>query len=119
MARWSLRGGYGIFYDSGTLIENSALYFNPPYFTLQLFFPGAQPLRLENPFPAGRGFTPRATVNTLDPERADGIHAAGQPRRSKRNFARHLDRGPLRHVVRRQPGAEAQHESAAAGSGTD
>ena len=26
-----LRGGYGIFYDSGTLIENSALYFNPPY----------------------------------------------------------------------------------------
>ena len=62
-----LRGGYGIFYDSGTLIENSALYFNPPEFTLQLFFPGAQPLRLDNPFPAGRGFSPRATVNTLDP----------------------------------------------------
>ena len=34
-----LRGGYGIFYDSGTLIENSALYFNPPYWQLQLFFP--------------------------------------------------------------------------------
>jgi hypothetical protein len=62
-----LRGGYGLFYDSGTLIENSALYFNPPEFTLQLFFPGAQPLRLENPFPVGRGISPRATVNTLDP----------------------------------------------------
>ena len=62
-----LRGGYGMFYDSGTLIEHSALYFNPPEFTLQLFFPGAQPLRLENLFPAGRGFSPRATVNTLDP----------------------------------------------------
>ena len=62
-----VRGGYGIFYDSGTLIENSALYFNPPEFTLQLFFPGAQPLRLDNPFPAGRGISPRATVNTLDP----------------------------------------------------
>jgi hypothetical protein len=61
------RGGYGIFYDSGTLIENSALYFNPPYFTLQLFVPGAQPLRLENPFPAGRGFSPRAAINTIDP----------------------------------------------------
>ena len=37
-----LRGGYGLFYDSGTLIENSALYFNPPYFALQLFFPFAR-----------------------------------------------------------------------------
>ena len=62
-----LRGGYGVFYDSGTLIEHSALYFNPPEFTLQLFFPGPQPLRLDNLFPAGRGFSPRATVNTLDP----------------------------------------------------
>ena len=40
--RWLLRGGYGIFYDSGTLIENSALYFNPPFFSLQLFFPGSR-----------------------------------------------------------------------------
>jgi hypothetical protein len=72
-----LRGGYGIFYDSGTLIENSALYFNPPYFTLQLFFPGAQPLRLENPFPAGRGFSPRATVNTLDPDARTGYTQQG------------------------------------------
>jgi hypothetical protein len=62
-----LRGGYGIYYDSGTLIENSALYFNPPYYTLQLFFPGKQPLRLENPFPTGSGITPKPTINTLDP----------------------------------------------------
>jgi hypothetical protein len=64
---WIVRGGYGVFYDSGTLIENSALYFNPPYFSLQLFFPGAQPLTLSDPFPAGRGFSPRASINTLDP----------------------------------------------------
>jgi Carboxypeptidase regulatory-like domain len=63
-----LRGGYGVFYDSGTLIENSALYFNPPFFSLQLFFPGAQPLPLEAPFPIGRGITPRPAVNTLDPD---------------------------------------------------
>jgi Carboxypeptidase regulatory-like domain len=64
---WLVRGGYGIFYDSGTLIENSALYFNPPYFSLQLFFPGAQPLSLANPFPAARGFSPLPSINTLDP----------------------------------------------------
>jgi len=63
-----VRGGYGIFYDSGTLIENSALYFNPPYYTLQLFFPTASsPLRIENPFPSGRGITPLTSVNTVDP----------------------------------------------------
>jgi hypothetical protein len=74
---WLLRGGYGIFYDSGTLIENSALYFNPPYFGLQLFFPGAQLLRLENPFPAGRGFSPRTSVNTLDPNARTGYTQQG------------------------------------------
>lgn len=62
-----VRGGYGIFYDSGTLIENSALYFNPPYYTLQLFFPtAASPLRIENPFPPGRGVNPLTSVNTVD-----------------------------------------------------
>lgn len=61
------RVGYGVFYDSGTLIENSALYFNPPYYALQLFFPTASsPLRIENPYPAGRGVSPVTTVNTVD-----------------------------------------------------
>lgn len=64
---WILRGGYGLFYDTGTLIENSALYFNPPYFTMNLFFPGQQPLPLSAPFPAAGGFTPAPSLNTLDP----------------------------------------------------
>ena len=65
-----VRGGYGLFYDAGTLIENSALYFNPPYYTLRIFvpgIPGAPPLDLANPFPIGGGFTPLPSVNTLDP----------------------------------------------------
>jgi hypothetical protein len=65
--RWIVRGGYGLFFDSGTLIENSALYFNPPYFTLQLFFPGEQPLTLDHPFPTQGGFTPSPSLNTVDP----------------------------------------------------
>jgi Carboxypeptidase regulatory-like domain/TonB dependent receptor-like, beta-barrel len=65
---WLLRGGYGLFYDSGTLIENSALYFNPPYFTLQLFFPTASaPIFLDDPFPTDSGLTPSPAVNSLDP----------------------------------------------------
>ena len=113
-----LRGGYGIFYDSGTLIENSALYFNPPEFTLQLFFPGAQPLRLENPFPAGRGFTPRATVNTLDPDARTGYTQQGSLA-LEHNFGATSTAVRYVTVVRRQPGAQAQHESAAARSWTD
>lgn len=66
--RTILRGGYGIFYDAGTLIENSALYFNPPYYTLQVFVPSAAALlRIENPFPTARGITPLTSVNTVDP----------------------------------------------------
>jgi hypothetical protein len=62
-----LRAGYGLYYDAGTLIENSALYFNPPYFDLQIFFPTAQQLlSIADPFPAGRGFRPLPSVNTLD-----------------------------------------------------
>ena len=63
----TLRGGVGLYYDSGTLIENSALYFNPPYFDLRLFAPFTEPLRLSNPFPIDQGSVPPASVNTLDP----------------------------------------------------
>ncbi|HEX7778579.1 MAG TPA: TonB-dependent receptor, partial [Vicinamibacterales bacterium] len=59
-----VRGGFGIFYDAGTLIENSALYFNPPYFALSIFVPPGP--ALEHPFPIDGGFTPAPSVNTLD-----------------------------------------------------
>ena len=64
---WLVRGGYGIFYDSGTLIENSALYFNPPYWLLTLWVPAPAPVTLANPFPSGRAIVPRASINTIDP----------------------------------------------------
>jgi hypothetical protein len=62
-----LRGGYGVFYDSGTLIENSALYFNPPYWQLRLFFPSqTAPISIANPFP-GSGVPSAPSINTIDP----------------------------------------------------
>ena len=61
-----MRGGYGLFYDSGTLIENSALYFNPPYWQLQLFFPSEQGLiSIADPFPTGTGLPTAPTINTI------------------------------------------------------
>ena len=48
-----LRAGYGIYYDQSSLATGEGLYFSPPYFNLQLFFPfGQLPLSLSNPFPA-------------------------------------------------------------------
>ena len=107
---WLVRSGYGMFYDAGTLIENSALYFNPPYFTLQLFFPGAQPLTLADPFPAGRGFSPRPSINTIDPDlRTAYSHQATVGLEG-------ILRGTttaVRYVTTygTEPGAEAQHQS--------
>ena len=63
-----LRAAYGIYYDANVLEANSGLYFNPPYFDLQLYFPSPTSLpSLENPFPGG-GFTPPASVNALQPD---------------------------------------------------
>jgi hypothetical protein len=66
MGTTMLQGGYGMFYNVGTLIETSALYFNPPYFGIGLYFPSAQRLlTLENPFP-GQGIGTLPTYNSLD-----------------------------------------------------
>jgi hypothetical protein len=65
--KWLLRGGYGMFYDSGTLIENSALYFNPPYWTLSLWVPNPVPPTIANPYPPDRAISTAPTINTIDP----------------------------------------------------
>jgi hypothetical protein len=62
------RAGYGIYYDSGMLIVNSAQYFNPPYFNVRVFFPTATSLlTLNDPFPLNGGLTPPASLSTLNP----------------------------------------------------
>jgi outer membrane receptor protein involved in Fe transport len=66
MGTTMLQGGYGLFYNVGTLIETSALYFNPPYFGIGLYFPSAQRLlTLEDPFP-GQAIGTQPTYNSLD-----------------------------------------------------
>ena len=48
-----LRGGYGIYYNLGALATSEGLYFNPPLFNLNVYFPGAGvPLTLADPFPS-------------------------------------------------------------------
>ncbi len=52
-SRRILRGGYGIYYNQGQLATSEGLFFNPPYFNLSVFFPGAGPaVTLADPFPA-------------------------------------------------------------------
>ncbi len=46
------RAGYGISYDQGALATGEGLYFNPPYFNFNVYYPlPTQLLSLENPFP--------------------------------------------------------------------
>jgi outer membrane receptor protein involved in Fe transport len=75
--QWLLRGGYGIFYDSGTLIENSALYFNPPYWTLSLWVPNPVPVSIANPFPPNRALSTAPTINTINPDFHNGYSQQG------------------------------------------
>ncbi|HYR44938.1 MAG TPA: carboxypeptidase regulatory-like domain-containing protein [Terriglobia bacterium] len=70
--RLVLRSGYGIFYNTEALIANSAWYFNPPVFNLNIFTTGATLLQLSNPFPSGQGFSPLPSPVTLDPNTRTG-----------------------------------------------
>jgi hypothetical protein len=48
-----VRGGYGIYYNQGALATSEGLYFNPPYFNLNVYFPGVgSAVTLADPFPA-------------------------------------------------------------------
>jgi hypothetical protein len=53
LGRWVVRGGYGVYYNQGALATSEGLYFNPPYFNLNVYFPvpGLPPPTLQNPFP--------------------------------------------------------------------
>lgn len=67
-----IRGGYGLYYDSGMLVVASSQYFNPPYFTLRAFFPTQTSLlSLDNPFPTSGGISP-VSPSTMNPDFSTG-----------------------------------------------
>ncbi len=69
MADTVIRGGYGVYFDPGMFVVNSALYFNPPYFTISVYFPSATSLiTLANPFAASNGYVPPAALSILSPK---------------------------------------------------
>ena len=64
-----MRAGYGVFYDAGMYVVNSSQYFNPPYFSIRVWFPTATVFpSLNNPFPSNGGIVPPATLNTVSPD---------------------------------------------------
>ncbi len=63
-----VRGGYGIYYDAGMFIVDSSQYFNPPFFTISVYFPSETSLiTLANPFATTNGFVPPAALSILSP----------------------------------------------------
>ncbi len=69
MDRTVVRGGYGIYYDPGMFVVNSSLYFNPPFFTVSVYFPSdTSLLTLNNPFPSSNGFVPPAALSIVSPD---------------------------------------------------
>jgi len=69
IAHTVIRGGYGIYYDSGMFVVNSSLYYNPPYFTISVYFPSATSLiTLADPFSAANGFVPPPALSIISPD---------------------------------------------------
>jgi len=68
MSHTVIRGGYGIYYDSGMFVVNSSLYFNPPFYTTSVYFPSAASLlTLTNPYATSNGFVPPAALSIISP----------------------------------------------------
>ncbi|HUE22365.1 MAG TPA: TonB-dependent receptor [Bryobacteraceae bacterium] len=53
-SRTVVRAGYGVYYDQSSLAPGEGLYFSPPYFNLNVYYPlsATAPLLLSNPFPS-------------------------------------------------------------------
>ena len=58
-ARYVARGGYGIYFNQGALATSEGLYFNPPYFNLNVNIASTT---LTSPFPANPGFFPQSAT---------------------------------------------------------
>ena len=52
--RTVVRAGYGVYYDQSSLAPGEGLYFSPPYFNFNVYYPlsATAPLLLSNPFPS-------------------------------------------------------------------
>ena len=59
-AQHVVRGGYGIYFNQGALATSEGLYFNPPYFNLNVNLASTT---LSNPFPANPGFFPQSATS--------------------------------------------------------
>jgi hypothetical protein len=113
-----MRGGYGIYYDAGMVVVNSALYFNPPYFNIRVFFPSSGgAVDTGQSVPATNlSYVPPPSLSTLSPNlttasiQAWNLQCSGNCRRPE------LD-GFLRRVEGHSSDLLAQHQSAAAGAG--
>lgn len=50
-----LRAGWGLHYNFSALAPGQGIYFNPPFFNFQLYFPSQQaPLSIQDPWPQGQ-----------------------------------------------------------------
>lgn len=65
---FTVRGGYGLYYDSSTFEVNSAMFFNPPIFDLVAYAPLAGLLTLQNPFSSSCPFCISSQLSVLNPQ---------------------------------------------------
>lgn len=64
-----LRAGYGLHYNTGALAPGQLIYFNPPFFNFELFFPSAQTgqlIQLQDPWPSSNAFPIPPSTQTFD-----------------------------------------------------
>ena len=65
--RTVVRTGYSIHYNTSSLATGQGIYFNPPFFNFQLFFPSQQSvIQIHDPWPAGGAAPVPPSATTYD-----------------------------------------------------
>jgi hypothetical protein len=63
-----IRTGYGLHYNFSPMASGQGIYFNPPFFNTQLFFPSrTAPIEIQNPWPTGGAAPLPPSALTYDP----------------------------------------------------
>jgi hypothetical protein len=63
-----IRSGYGLHYNFSPMATGQGIYFNPPFFNTQLFYPSATaPIQIHDPWPTGGAAPLPPSALTYDP----------------------------------------------------
>ena len=116
---WTVRTGYGLYYDQPASAPSQGLFFSPPYFRSQLFIQSAAaPIYLENPFPVNYPLFIPNSAFTFQRDLRTAVYAAMELQHTTADRRGECRGSVVRRIEGHQADCQSRHQSSAAFHGT-